>query len=149
MGPYLQGKEYEAAFKTDGNFSNLITKDNYEYVKEKSRHVSSAAKRNAIAIAIAKIEEAFKSTYVLPSCFQLIENYDCYVTCPAYANCSSREVKKDKMANVAEDIEKFCELFHNKVPCTINYYISFCSKRFLIVATFRDLAIYERENICS
>jgi len=52
---------------------------------------------------------------MLPSCFQLIENYYCYVTCPAYAQCSSREVKKAKMANAADDIEKFCEISQNKV----------------------------------
>ena len=91
MGPYLQGKEYETAFKIDGYFSKLIDKINYEYFKLKSRLVSSASKKKVITIAIAKFEEAYKAIYMLPSCFQHIENYYCYVTCPAYAQCSSRE----------------------------------------------------------
>ena len=141
MGPYLQGKEYETAFKIDGYFSKLIDKINYEYFKLKSRLVSSASKKKVITIAIAKFEEAYKAIY---TCYRVVFNILKIITAMSLArhmpNVHHERSRRPKWQMQLTILKRFVKFLKTK-------YISFCFKRFLFVATFRDLSVHERENI--
>ena len=146
MGPYLQGKEYETAFKIDGYFSKLIDKINYEYFKLKSRFVSSAAKKKVITIAIAKFEEAYKAIY---TCYRVVFNLFKIITAISLArhmpNVHHERTRRTKWQMQLTILKSFVKIF--KTNYLILPIIYFLLKRCFIVATFRDLSVHERENI--